>query len=79
MLRKKYMQAEGNEAQIEQLCRDVVTGKVTGNAQGFPLFYIGDVTKKVQIRVSTKDHNTELPSNDAWWKDFFVNNDESKF
>ena len=79
VLRKKYMQAEGNETQIEQLCRDVVTGKVTGNVQGFPLFYIGDVTKKVQIRVSTRDHNTELPSNNAWWTDFFVNNDETKF
>ena len=78
-LRKKYMQVEGNDAQIEQLCRDVVTGKESGNAQQLPLFYIGDVTKKVQIRVSLSDDNDQLPTNDAWWKDFFVNNDESRF
>ena len=73
------MQAEGNEAQIEQLCRDVVTGKESGNSDGLPLFYLGDVTKKVQIRVSKHDGNVKKPDNNEWWEDFFVNNDESKF
>ena len=56
-----------------------MSGKVSGNAKGLPLFYIGDVTQKVQIRVSKVDHNDKLPNDDSAWKDFFVNNDESRF
>lgn len=78
-LRNIYKRLDGDEGQIYDLCKDVVTGAVTGNSEGLPLYYIGELTSKTQIRVSLSDDNDKLPTDNAYWKDFFVNNDESKF
>ena len=79
LLRKKYQQIQDNESEVQQFFQDVVSGKISGNSKGFPLFYIGDLTQKVQIRVSLSDDNDKLPTDNAYWKDFFVNNDKSRF
>lgn len=78
-LRRKYQQVQDNESEVQQLFQDVVSGKVSGNSQNLPLFYIGNLTDKVQIRVSLSDDNDKLPTDNAYWKDFFVNNDVSRF
>lgn len=78
-LRNIYKKLDGDETKIFDLCKDVVTGKVSGNSEGLPLFYIGELTAKTQIRISLSDDNDKLPTDNAYWKDFFVNNDESKF
>ena len=78
-LRNIYKKLNGDETQIYNLCKDVVTGKITGNSEGLPLYFIGDLSKKTQIRISLSDDNDRLPTDNAYWKDFFVNNDPSKF
>lgn len=40
-----------------------------------PLFAIGDVTKSVQIKISLKDNNKDVPSNTSSWKDFIIRDD----
>ena len=78
-LRKKYQQIQDNESEVQEFFQNVVTGKITGNAKDLPLFYIGNLTDKVQIRVSLSDDNDKLPTDNAYWKDFFVNNDRNRF
>ena len=74
-LRYKYMETEGDKSAITELFKKVVTGEVTGNSEGLPLFYIGDSTARTRIRVSLSANNDKLPTDDAYWKDFFVDNE----
>lgn len=78
-LRNIYKKLDGDEDSIYNLCKDVVTGKVSGNSEGLPLYYIGKITDKTQIRISLSNDNDKLPTDNAYWKDFFINNDKSKF
>ena len=40
-------------------------------------FYVGDMTKPAQIRISLKNDNKETPDKDSW-KDFYIKNDEDE-
>lgn len=58
-------------AQRRELCRQLVLG-YEGRP---PMYYLGDLSKPVQIRISTKDNNTALPTDDSCWKNFFTHYD----
>ena len=79
LLRSKYNSFENNEYQKFEFCKQIVNGDVTDSPQGLPLFYLGDIRKNTQIRISLCDNNDKLPNNDGYWKDLFVNNDKAKF
>lgn len=74
-LRHKYMEVEGDSSATTEFFKKVVTGEVTGNSDGLPLFYIGDPLGKTRIRVSLSANNDKLPTDDLYWKDFFVDNE----
>lgn len=71
-LRRMYEELDGDKADIVDFFKKVTSGEVTGNSDGLPLFCIGDMTQPVQIRVSLSSNNDHLPTDDGWWKDFFV-------
>ena len=51
------------------LCRSMV--------QSGKLCYIGDLSKPVQLKVSTADDNKDLPlDTSSKWKDFFILTDD---
>ncbi len=79
LLRNKYEEVKDYPDKLFDFYKDVVTGKITGNKDSLPLFYIGDQLKNTQIRVSLSNDNDQLPTNDQYWTDFFVNNDTSRF
>lgn len=74
VLKQAYEQVGDAEADVLEFFRKVAMGEVTGNADGLPLFCLGDVRRSVQIRVSLSANNDRLPTDDAWWKDFFIDN-----
>lgn len=59
------MQAAGDVAGLFELCKNMVnSGKI---------FYIGDITEPVQIKISLSDNNKELPTDtSSKWKNFFI-------
>lgn len=42
------------------------------------IFYIGDITQPVQIKICKRDGTKQPPSNSAYWEDFWVTSNESK-
>ena len=58
--------------------KDVTTGKTTGNSDNMPLYCLGDLLQPAKIRVSLSDDNTHLPTDDAWWRDFFADTSATK-
>jgi hypothetical protein len=64
-LRTLLMNAkDGGESELIQFLMKVVSGEVTGNSMGYPLYCIGDIKNKTKIRVSLSDDNDQLPTND---------------
>lgn len=47
------------------------------DAQHDPIYVIGDLSAKAQIRISLIDNNKDDPRTSGTWKDFFVNSDIS--
>ena len=43
-----------------------------------PLYCLGDLLQPAKIRVSLSDDNTHLPTDDAWWRDFFADTSATK-
>lgn len=79
-LRTLLMNAkDGGESELIQFLMKVVSGEVTGNSMGYPLYCIGDIKNKTKIRVSLSDDNDQLPTNDQYWKDFFVDTSDTRF
>lgn len=76
VLREKYYEISASQGDLVEFYKDVIQG--TADGSGKQLYYLGDITQKVQIRVSLSSSNTELPSNDRYWKDFFPTNNEDK-
>lgn len=68
----------GGTAELVEFLKDVVSGKTTGNQSKLPLYCIGDVLEPAKIRVSLSADNDHLPTDNAWWRDFFVDTDSSK-
>lgn len=68
----------GGTAELVEFLKDVVSGKTTGNPGKLPLYCIGDVLEPAKIRVSLSADNDHLPTDNAWWRDFFVDTDSSK-
>lgn len=69
----------GADGELLSFLMKIVSGEVTGNSQGYPLYYLGDIKQKTKIRVSLSDDNDAIPSDDAYWKDFFVDSSDTKF
>lgn len=79
-LRAEYQRVEGDSAEEFQLFKKVAVGEITGNSDGLPLFYFGNLKDKVKIKISLADENDELPTDtSSKWKDFFKNQDKSEF
>ena len=53
---------------VMQFLDDVVVGRASDEVP--PLYFIRDNTQQVQIRISTKDGNKDMPNADSW-KDFY--------
>ena len=68
----------GGTTEMVEFLKDVVSGKVTGNSSKLPLYCIGDILQPAKIRVSLSASNDHLPTDNAWWRDFFVDTDSSK-
>ncbi len=79
LLKNEFQKIEGKEDLEFKFFKKVATGEITGNSAGLPLYYLGDVLQPTRIRVSLSSGNDKLPTDDAWWKDFFKNQDQSKF
>ena len=68
--------ASNDRSSLFDFYKKMVTGYFSN---GQPLFYLGDLSKKVQIRISTKDMNSDPPSDEYTkgyaenysWVDFF--------
>lgn len=75
-LRTKYYRLSGDDDSLFDFYTKIVNGTAI-DGKG-PLYYLGDITKKVQIRVSLSSSNTALPTDDNYWKDFFPTNNEEK-
>lgn len=63
------LQKVNDTAKLFALCRDMVqTGK---------LYYIGDITQPVQLKISTADDNKDPPlDTSSKWKNFFIITDD---
>lgn len=44
----------------------------TASKQVSAMYYLGDVSKNVQIRISLVDDNKDYPNNNKTWKDFYT-------
>ena len=61
----EHFQQTGNVAGLFQLCKNMV--------QSGKIFYIGDLTKPVQLKISLVDNNKDLPlDTSSKWKNFFI-------
>lgn len=69
----------GGTTELLNFLQKVVTGEECGNAMKQPLYCIGDVHSPTKIRISLSDDNDHLPTDDGWWKDFFVDTSTTKF
>lgn len=79
VLRNRYDTVKGDESDLMEFFKKVVTGDVCGNTYGQPLYFLGDITKPVSIRVSLSADNKHTPDDDAYWKNFFVDTSEERF
>lgn len=63
------LQADNDVERLFLLCKSMVAnGKI---------FYVGDLEKPVQIKISLEDNNKDLPlDTSSKWKDFFINTDD---
>lgn len=52
-----------------------IEGKASSSVSA--LYYLGDITLPVQVRVSTSDNNKTYPTDDNNWKDLFFRSDYS--
>ncbi len=75
-LRAKYYRLSGDDDSLFDFYTEIVNGTAI-DGKG-PLYYLGDIMQKVQIRVSLSASNTALPTDDSYWKDFFPTNNEAK-
>lgn len=66
-----------SESNVIDFLMKVVSGKISGNSKNLPLYCFGDISKPIQIRVSTIDDNDTPPTNDNFWRDFFVDTTNS--
>ena len=78
-LKNEFQKIKGKEDLEFNFFKKVATGEITGNPAGLPLYYLGDVLQPTRIRVSLSSGNDALPTDDAYWKDFFKNQDTVKF
>lgn len=69
----------GSSTELLNFLMKVVSGKITGNADKLPLYCLGDISQKTKIRVSLSSENDHLPTDDAWWRDFFVDTSDTRF
>lgn len=73
--------ASNDRSKLFEFYKRVVRGEFSN---GEPLFYFGDLSKKVQIRISAKDGNSDMPTDEHTkgnaenysWVDFFDIMDE---
>lgn len=79
LLRNEYESVKNDQSLLFQLCKDIATGAKSGNAMNYPLYFLGDLKDKAQIRVSKCDKNLALPSDDEYWEDFFKSNNKEEF
>lgn len=69
MLRQLFSDVNQDDIEaVMQFLDDVVVGRASDEVP--PLYFIGDNTQQVQIRISTKDGNKDMPNADSW-KDFY--------
>ncbi len=68
----------GGTSELVQFLEDVTSGKITGNSDKLPLYCIGDILQPAKIRVSLSANNDHLPTDNGWWRDFFVDTNGAK-
>ena len=69
----------GSSSELIDFLMKVVSGKITGNSAKLPLYCLGDIKQKAKIRVSLSAENDHLPTDNAWWRDFFVDSSDTRF
>lgn len=78
-LAKKFEELSGSGYTSERLklCKDIVMNNYN-SSYGY-LYYIGDITQPVQIKISLVDNNKSYPTNEnsEKWADFFIKQSEN--
>lgn len=67
----KYKTLKDDKSKLFDFFNDIVLGKQSGALNLEPLYFIGEISDSIQLRVSMHDHNIALPNDDNNWKDFF--------
>lgn len=63
------LSGDANRPERLAICKQLVNGTYD-NGKG-PMFFLGDVSRRAQIRVSLSDDNMAYPDNDKYWADYF--------
>lgn len=74
----QYKKIKDDKNKVFDFIKNVVTGKVSGSINREPLYYIGELSNDIQLRISQVDRNIYLPSDNRYWKDFFEYNISSE-
>jgi len=71
------LSAAGDYAGIYNLYKDIALGQ--GEFRNKPIYYLGNLLSRVQIRVSLTDGNNRPPNDSSCWKDFFDRSRDASF
>lgn len=76
-LKAMYMRIDQNDqSKINDFLLKAIEGKASSSVSA--LYYLGDISKSIQIKVSTIDNNKTMPTDDSpYWYDFYRKSDLS--